>query len=304
MSARTRRTAAAITLAAALTALLPTAANAAPSGEAVLNGTKGNSMTISTGATYVIMNGTKVNFGVHVRDLAWSPDGKKAAFVDGAGNLEVASPDGSGRHIVAVNPGNQTWSHPTWQVAKADSRDRIPAKNNLIFAASKGGVSRLERISATANHGTPSVLPLDSYLGRGTTPNPLTGNAWPSAAGGYGTAVYGNTRTGEVYIRDDYLRQQGGAVVRGSEPALSPNGEEIVFVRSVKGHDHLFVETLGKPAVDITPYATTNYTEPAWFPNGKAVAFRTPTGTDVMPANGATGPVKVSSYVGLVAFRG
>ncbi|MFC1431111.1 TolB family protein [Streptacidiphilus sp. N1-3] len=310
MSARirvTRRTAtaAAIALTAALTTLLvPTAADAAS--HRVLNGTsKANGLTISDGSTYVVMNGTRVNFGVHVRDLAWSPDGKKAAFIDGQGNLEVANANATGRHIVSVNPGHQTWSHPTWQVAKADPRDHVEAKNNLIFTANKGGTTRLMTISATAYHRAPSVLALGRDFGPDVSYNPTTGNNWASAAGGYGTSVYDNTRNGEVYLRDDYLRQMGGAVTRGSEPALSPNGEEIVFVRAVKGHDHLFTSDIrGKHVKDITPHATTDYTEPAWSANGKTIAFRTPTGTDTVPANGSKAPVRVSSYTGLVAYRG
>ncbi|WP_248782576.1 hypothetical protein [Kitasatospora setae] len=38
------------------------------------------------------MDGGTVDFGTVVRDLAWSPDGKHAAFVDGAGNLQTADP--------------------------------------------------------------------------------------------------------------------------------------------------------------------------------------------------------------------
>lgn len=308
MSSRTRRTAAAIALAAAVTALLPTVANAA-STSAALNGTRGNALTISDGSTYVVMNGTRVNFGVHVRDLAWSPNGRTAAFIDGAGNLEVANANGTGRRIVAVNTRHQTWSHPTWQVAKADAAG-VTAKNNIIFAAGPYGATRLESISATAYHGTPATLRLNKYSGDHITANPTVGNAWPSSGStpGYtsGRVVYANSRDGEVYLRDDNLRQQGGAVVHGSEPALSPNGAEVAFVRSVGGHDHLFVESLayGSTARDITPHATTNYTEPTWSPDGHTLAFRTPTGIDTMPANGSKAPVRVSSYTGLPAYRG
>ena len=310
MSSRTRRIAAALTVTAALTAVLPglvSSASAATVHPAAANGTKGTSLTISTGSPYVVMNGTTVDFGVDVRDLSWSPNGQQAAFIDGSGNLDVANPNGTGRRIVAANPGNQVWSHPTWQVAPADSRDGVQAKDNLFFAVSKKGVTRLEGVSATANHGTPYLLTLGHEAGPGVAQNPLTGNAWPSAAGEYGTAVYENTGNGEVYIRDDYIRQQGAALVRGSEPALSPNGEEVVFVRSVGGHDHIFEESFDTQhpvAKDLTPHATGNDTEPTWSPDGLTIAFRTATGTDVVPANGSKAPVQLTSYVGLAAFRG
>jgi hypothetical protein len=304
MSVRIRRTAvaSAIALAAAVTGLLSTSAYAATAH--TVNGTKGNGLTISDGSTYVVMNGTRVNFGVHVRDLAWSPDGKKAAFIDGQGNLEVADANATARRIVAVNPGHQTWSHPTWQVTKTDAADGIPAKDNLILTVDKAGSTSLKRISATAHHGTLATLPLNRYIGPGTAANPSTGNTWASGGGTYGTIVYENTHTGDVYLRDDYIRQQGGPVTKGSQPALSPNDEEIVFVRSVKGHDHIFVSDVdGTHAKDVTPHATGNDTEPTWSANGKTIAFRTSTGTDTVPANGSKAPVRTSSYTGLAAYR-
>ncbi|WP_370082864.1 TolB family protein [Streptacidiphilus sp. MAP12-16] len=283
-------------------------ASAAPTGGAsapAVNGTANSALTISNGTDHVLMNGTSVDFGTIVRDLAWSPDGSKAAFVNSSGDLVVANPDGSGRVVVARNPGGQTWSHPTWQLAVADSKNQIRAKDNLVFAVSQNGVSRLESVSATAVGGTPTTLPLAAGAGDNVPQLPQTGNAWPSAGGKFGSSVYANSGTGEVYIRDDYLRQQGGAFTSGSEPALSPDGNDIIFVRSVSGHDHVFVESLDSKAVrDLTPNATTDYTEPAWSPDSRTLAVRTPGGVDTVPANGSSAPAMVSTFPGLPAYRG
>lgn len=308
MSTRLRTTTAAIMLAAAVvgTTVLGGTAMAASSAPAkapkAARSAPHGTLTVSNGTQYVLEGGRRVDFHVRVRDLAWSPKGSRAAFIDGAGNLDTANPDGSGRVVVARNPGNQVWSHPTWQVAKADHQNGIPAKNNLIFAASTRGVSRLEYVSATAVHGTPHRL---SLLGDpGDAPLPQTGNVWPSSGAGYGTSVYANTHTGEVYIRDDYLRQMGSAFTKGSEPALSADGEVIVFVRSVAGHDHVMVEDIQTHAVkDLTPHAATDYTEPAWSSDGTTVAARTPHGIVTMAADGSGHPVKASSAVGLPAYR-
>jgi Tol biopolymer transport system component len=136
---------------------------------------------------------------------------------------------------------------------------------------------------------------------------PQTGNVWPDAAGTYGAAVYANPGTGQVYIRDDNLRQQGSALTAGSEPALAPTqDQDIVFVRSVGGHDHLFVEhstNSGPTYRDLTPDATTDYTEPAWSPDGRTIAARTPDGIVTLPADGSHAPVRVSGYKGLPAYR-
>ncbi|MFD8734763.1 TolB family protein [Streptomyces sp. NPDC059618] len=325
MSARNRRTtAAAVTAgAAALLALCGAAANAmaapasaggARAGAAMVAAatsahtlTVPRGLTISDGTRHVLVNGRSIDFGTAVRDLAWNPSGSKAAFIDGHGNLVVSDPDGSHRVTVAANPGTQTWSHPTWQVAAADRQNQIPAKNNLIFSSKIHGRTVLEKVKATSNHGTPARISLNGEPGEGGVPQ--TDNTWPNAGGDYGMAVYANTHDGEVYIRDDYLRQQGHSLAKGSEPALSPDNEDVVFVRSVHGHDHLFVEEFGNsgPVVkDVTPHATTDYTEPAWSPNSKTIAFRAPNGTYTITktAHGFGAPVKASSHTGLPAYRG
>ncbi|WP_405659751.1 TolB family protein [Streptomyces sp. NBC_00079] len=328
MSARNRRSAAAVFTAgaAALLTLSGTAAAtamaapAAPSFGAHARGsaamvaaaasahtlTVPRGLTISNGTRHVVVNGKSIDFGTAVRDLAWNPSGSKAAFIDGHGNLVVSNPDGSHRLTVAANPGGQTWSHPTWQVTAADRANQIPAKNNLTFSAKIHGSTVLEGVKATSNHGRPARISLN---GDGEHNVPQTNNTWPNVGGSYGSSVYENTHTGEVYIRDDYLRQQGGALTKGSEPALSPDNEEVVFVRSVHGHDHLFVEDFGGSTnviKDVTPHATTDCTEPTWSPNGKTIAFRAPSGTYTITkgAHGFGSPVKVSKHTGLPAYRG
>ncbi|MDF9814543.1 hypothetical protein [Streptomyces sp. SPB162] len=288
----------------------PTGTPAPPAGSRnpVLNGTAHGGLTISDGTRYVVMNGTRVDFGTAVRDLAWSPDGRKAVFIDGSGNLAVANPNGSGRVTVARNPGGQNWSHPTWQVTGYESVPELSGRNNILFAVRKNGVSQLDTVPATAVNGTPKKLTLNGESGEDVKPLPQTGNAWPSAGGTHGSAVYANSATGEVFIRDDYLRQGGSALTHGSQPAMShADAEEIVFVRSVGGHDHLFLERStdsGPVFRDLTPNATTDYTEPAFSPDGGTIAARTRAGIVTLSTKGSAAPKLVSTYTGLPTYRG
>jgi len=282
---------------------------APPAGSpAALNGTAHGGLTISDGSRYVVMNGTRVDFGTLVRDLAWSPDGRTAAFVDGDGDLAVSNPDGTGRRIVARNPGGQTWSHPTFQIRAADPANGMPALDNLIFVIAAGGTTRLYAVPATALGATPKPIGLNAIPAEDAKPLPQTGNTWPNG-GPAGASVYANPGTGKVYIRDDNLRQQGSAIAPGAEPAMAQGSEEeIVFVRAVDGHDHLFAQERtgdgGTPRItDLTPHATTDYTEPAISPDGSQIAARTPGGIVTLPADGSAAPVRVSAYKGLPAYR-
>ncbi|MGF1430000.1 hypothetical protein [Kitasatospora sp. LaBMicrA B282] len=269
------------------------------------NGTAHSKLTVSDGTPLVLMNGTTVDFHTQVRDLAWNPDGSRAAFIDGDGDLVVTDPDGSHRRVVAKNPGGQTWSHPTWQVSPADGNGE-PAKNNLFFAVDQGGTTRLDTVPATATDAQPAALSLNPVFEDHPTSLPQTGNTWPNAAGSHGFSVYANTGDGQVYLRDDYLRQQGSAYTHGSEPAVNGAGTELVFVRSVGGHDHLFTAQLDQQnpsGTDLTPNATTDYTEPAWSPDGSTIAARTPQGVVTLPADGSAAPELTVTTPGLPAYR-
>ncbi|MEY9843012.1 hypothetical protein ABH940_000060 [Streptacidiphilus sp. BW17] len=262
-------------------------------------------LTVSNGTDRVLINGSWVDFGVVVRDLAWSPDGSKAAFIDGSGNLDVADPDGSHRVTAARNPGNQPWSHPAWQAVPASNPDHLPARANLFFVAGSGASSKLMQVPATAVDATPTVLGLNGMFGSNATPPPTAGNTWINS-GHMGDTIYANSVDGDVYIRDDYLRQMGWKLTNGSEPAMADqDSEDMVFVRSVAGHDHVFEENglHGSTPVDLTPNATTDYTEPAVSPDGHSVAVRTPQGIEVLPLTGSAAPRLVTTATGLPAYR-
>ncbi|MEV7188907.1 LpqB family beta-propeller domain-containing protein [Kitasatospora sp. NPDC093102] len=292
----------------------PAPSGSAAPGGTVVNGTSAaNHLTISTGTSTVALNGATADFGTVVRDLAWSPDGKKAAFVNGDGDLMTADPDGSGKVVLAKNPGGETWSHPTWQRATADpsvtaGAEALERFAAIVFTSDKGGTLRLEKVLTKSPGATPEVLtPHNSEGGGDPLPQPpQTGNTWANAGGHRGEIVYANTPTNEVYLYDDYIRPATRDLGKGSQPALTPDGEHLVFVRSVNGHDHLFTRSTQidqKAEKDLTPSATTDYTEPAWSPDGRTIAVRTPDGISTLPADGSAAPTQVSTIKGLPSYR-
>jgi hypothetical protein len=298
MSARrSHRIAVAVALAAAAS-LVPTLASAAAPASAA-GYAQNNELTISNGSPWVNMGGKWVDFHTDVRDLAWNPTGTRAVFVDSNGNLETANANGTGRVVAAVHPAGTVFSHPTWETSPSKPTGYYPG-NNIIFTAASKTLTQLEWVPTTAVNAKPY-----SVVG-------WNGSTWANAGATLtkvsqedGAFVYESTRTGDVYIADVYLRMQITSLGRGSEPSLSPNGEEVVFVRSVAGHDHLFEENVTNHSVrDLTPHATTNYTEPTFSPDGTTIAFRAPNGTYTIPANGTHAPVKATQSIGLPAYRG
>ncbi|MCC9306821.1 hypothetical protein LN042_06835 [Kitasatospora sp. RB6PN24] len=284
--------------------------SATPSGPgAPTRGTGTPHLTISNGTNLVQMPDSVVDFHTRVRDLAWAPDGSRAVFVNGNGDLVTAKPDGTDQIVAAKNPGGQTWSHPTWMMTMPDPQIGLPNRDTIIFTADRGGTTKLMQVRGDAVNGTPTVLPLSAGApgDNGPVTLPQTANTWANVGGTHGSIAYENTADGSVYIRDDYTRQQGYKLTEGSEPALSPDGNEVVFVRSVGGHDHLFEVRLGQNTItpqDLTPGATTDYTEPAFSPDGKEVTVRTPNGTAAMPADGELLPHPGGAAMpGLPAYR-
>ena len=287
--------------------ITPTAAQTARS---TPNAPTRASLTVSDGGSKILMNGRTVDFGTDVHDHSWSADGKQVLFIDGNGNLTVANADGTGRTVIAENPGDQKWSHPTWEAVADDTWEGgLPARANLFFASIANDAATLWEIAPDAHDGQPHPLELSTQP---DAPIPQTGDKWPSASGQDGAAVFENDHdsTSDLWIRDQNTRVQSGLWIKSAaEPDLVAYGGSscaaVVFVRSVGGHKHVFLNSLQPNAAarDLTPKATADCTEPALSPDGKTVAFSTPSGVETEPVDGGGPPTQVTSTPGFPAFR-
>jgi hypothetical protein len=190
-------------------------------------------------------------------------------------------------------------------------------------ASGQGAAGPLFEVPADAHEAQPEKLGIGGVAGQGGGQSPTVGNTWPAVSGRFGGGVYehDNGTDTEVYIRDDYLRQQSWAGIKdAAEPdyvlvggsATSQGTPEVVFVRRVGGHEHVFEQNIltgtgtggsAAAARDLTPNATADCTEPALSADGKTVAYSTPTGVFTISATGSGTPAQVTGTPGFPAFR-
>ena len=80
---------------------------------------------------------------------------------------------------------------------------------------------------------------------------------------------------GHIYTKGSASEQQVTSRT-DSDPAISPNGQQLAFTSLVGGHYHLFVITLGGTAIP-TPRPLTSGTgdeaQPTWSPDGSTILF-------------------------------
>jgi TolB protein len=184
----------------------------------------------------------------------WSPDGRRLAFAAGPrGNepvsLFVVRPDGTGLHRLTFGPGNA--GSPSWSASGRIAFTLTSPKGIYSIRPDGHGLRRMSRLERGSFDDSPSWSPNGRTL------------VFARESG----SVYGELRV--VGVDGTHARPFAPAQPLES-PAVSPRGTTIAYVDPRFLRDRLAVLDLRSGRIRRLP---TSGSEPAWTPNGKALAF-------------------------------
>jgi Tol biopolymer transport system component len=209
------------------------------------------------------------------RDPAVSPDAKAIAY-------EVSDSPGATPHLEVttlndVGTGRPAETRYTSKGAMGMEPAWMPDGTGLVFVSNALGSPGLVQTSGTS-------LDSSSFLARAGDPG--FSASWPALSPdgksmamtlprtrlyetGWQTSERFHSALGVSDLSGTGLTILG----EGTDPAWSPHGERIAFVRTVGGHAHLFVAKAdGTGARQITEGPDDDQ-QPAWSPDGSAIVF-------------------------------
>lgn len=260
---------------------------------------------ISDGTTTVTIGGAPVTFPTAVSEAAWSQDGNRIAFIDGAGDVATARPDGGDVAVLVKPAQGSKLSSPAWQGGTVLYTELTSAGTHFV---------RQAHVVGQADHTEFDLYTLvDTETGAATTKDIAdTSNPGGMVRRGVGSTLTtiafqaAGAKGPEIWVHVSDSNSRGGAnpaeeVGQGSWPALGP-GNEMAFVGTGGGIEVLTWQ--GKPNAAPTKIADGGgASHLAWTPDGKSVAYSTPGG--IMEASvGRPGAAstQLSAKPGVVSF--
>jgi TolB protein len=190
-------------------------------------------------------------------DPAWSPSGRRIAFMYYDGNdVEIFIMRSDGTHVRAVTDDATNEFHPTWSPSGRRLAFTYDDGNDLEIFTSRLDATGLRRLTDNDRN---DLHPDWSPSGR-----------W---------IAYDSVGSKDPEIRA--MRPDGSAVRRvtrnrtwDSDPSFAPSGGRIAYTGCNKlDHCQIFIRSLfGGPRRKLTDNAR-NHSEPTWSPNGRRIAF-------------------------------
>ncbi|MFE9207396.1 cell wall-binding repeat-containing protein [Micromonospora sp. NPDC007230] len=279
----------------ALIAGTPAAASLPGSGEVLTVSNNSASLKFINDSTRTTLVNPLAAENEKMRDASWSPDGSRAVYVDQDNGLSSMRWNGAagGVYYVVVPP----------EVGVQRSSPSYRGVGSSVVWAEKpqGGKWSVQIASSTCCFGGGPISPVDGnhYL------NPDSGPGFKVVFQRQADNGAGQPTGTPAVVLYDYSQAGGERVTviddNGSNPALSPKGDKVAFVR---GGQIIVSDLTGENEVTVTSNAAT-HDNPVWSPDGTKIAFSQGTGIAVAPANGsgAASPTVVSTAAGVPAYQ-